>query len=161
MAISNNLLSTEVYKVQETLGGWKDLRATDRVASPSPKDIHFFQIVFPTESPKIIGLKGIHSSEALWQWGGLTLWPWCGKEDHNEGTVVNHLQTMQYHLGLICACCLDYFTTNAEAMCHHAHVCKPTIAGTTDDDDREEDDYEDNNNGEREDKDNKHEFGED
>ena len=28
---------------------------------------------------------------------------------------------MQYHLGLVCACCLDYFMTSAEAM----HVDMP------------------------------------
>ena len=88
-----------------------------------------------------MGLKGIYSSEALWQWSGLTFCPWCGKEGQNEGMVLNHLQTTHYHLGLICACYLDYFTTSAEAMCHHAHICRPTTAGN-DDDNREEEDSE-------------------
>ena len=63
---------------------------------------------------------------------------------------------MHYHLGLICAHCLDHFTTNAEAMHCHAHVCKPMSIGTSNnDDDREEEDYEDDDNG---DKDNEFEF---
>ena len=76
--------------------------------------------------------------------------------------MVNHLQTMHYHLGLVCVHCLDYFTTNTEAMNHHAHVCKHTTAGASDDDNREEEDYEDDDNGsEGEDEDNKFEFEED
>ena len=138
MATSTNLLNTKVYEVQETWGGWKDLRAANQAARASPKDIHFFQTISPMESPKIMGLKDIHSSEALQWWGSLTFCPWCSREGQNEGTVVNHLQTTHYHLGLVCACCLDYFTTNAEAIHHHAYVCKPTTVGASDNgDDRE------------------------
>ena len=53
---------------------------------------------------------------------------------------------MHSHLGLVCACCLDYFTTSTAAMCQHTQLCKPMAAGY-DDDDREEGDYEDNDNG--------------
>ena len=97
------------------------------------------------ESPKIMGLKGIHSIEALWHWDSLTFCPWCSKGGQNEGMVVNHLQTMHYHLGLTCACCLSYFAINVEVICCHAHGCKPTTAGNCDDDNYEE--YEDNDNG--------------
>ena len=55
---------------------------------------------------------------------------------------------MHYHLGLICANCLDYFTTSTDAMYWHAQLCKPTAAS---DDDREEEDYEDNDNGNEDD----------
>ena len=144
MAILSNLLNTKVYEVQKTWGSQKDLGVTNQVAGAFPKCIHFFQVISHTESPKIMGLKGIHSSEALWQQGGLTFCPWCGKEGQNEGTVVNHLQTMQYHLGLNYACCLDHLTTNAKAMHCHAHVCKPSTTGNNDND--REEDYEDDDN---------------
>ena len=45
MATSTNLLNAEVYEVQETWGGQKDLRTANWVARASPKDIHFFQII--------------------------------------------------------------------------------------------------------------------
>ena len=67
--------------------------------------------------------------------------------------MVNHLQTMHYHLGLICAHCLDYFTTSADAMHQHAQLCKPMAAGDDDDDDREEEDYEDNGSHDEDNKD--------
>ena len=146
MATSTNLLGTKVHEVQESWGGQKDLQATNQVAKASQKDIHFFQIILPIELLKIMGLKDIPSSEALQWQGGLTFCPWCGKEGQNEWTVVNHLQTMHYHLGLICAHCLDYFTTSAENMHCHAHDCKPMTA-SKDDDNMDEEDSEDDNNG--------------
>ena len=80
-------------------------------------------------------------------------------QGQNEGTVMNHLQTMHYHLGLICAHCPSYFPTNAEAMHCHAHACNPTPTGIGDDNDYEE--YEDNDNGERGGKDDKFKLKED
>ena len=79
-----------------------------------------------TETPKIIGLRGIHSPEALKHQTGLSFCPWCGKEGQNEGTVVNHLCTRHYHLGLICERCLLYFMTSLDTMQHHAQGCQST-----------------------------------
>ena len=61
------------------------------------------------------------------------------------------LRAVHYHLGLICAHCMDYFTTSANAMHQHTKVCKPTT-GSDDDDYREEDDYGDDDNGDKDDK---------
>ena len=65
--------------------------------------------------------------------------------------MVNHLQSTHYHLGLICAHCLDYFTTNADTMHHHIRVYKSMTASGDDDDDRDKEDYEDNDNGDEDD----------
>ena len=62
-----------------------------QVAKSSPKDICFFWLVPSTESPKIMGLKWIHSPKALKWWAGLSFCPLCGNEGQNEGTMVNHL----------------------------------------------------------------------
>ena len=67
--------------------------------------------------------------------------------------VVIHLQTMHYHLGLICSCCLNYITTSTDAMHCHNPLCKSTAAGGDDDDDDEEEekespqDYKEEDNG--------------
>ena len=81
MATSTNLMGTEV---QEVWTGQRDLEAAHHTAKASPKDIQFFRIMPPTESPKIMGLRGIHSPEALQCWGGLSFCPWCGKEGQND-----------------------------------------------------------------------------
>ena len=70
-----------------------------------------------------MGLKGIPSPKALEWWAGLLFCPWCGKEGQNEGTVVNHLRTSHYHLGLICGWCLKYFMTSSNTMWCHSQGC--------------------------------------
>ena len=69
MATATNLMGSEVHEVWT---GWKDLKATHHVAKASPRDICFFRVMPPTKLPKIMGLRGIHSLEALQQWGGLS-----------------------------------------------------------------------------------------
>ena len=49
-----------------------------------------------------MGLKGIHDPEALQHFSGYTYCPWCGKSGQNEWTIMNHLRTTHYKLGLIC-----------------------------------------------------------
>ena len=91
MAASTGLLDSDVHKVQEEWSGQKDLWATHQAVKSSLKGIHFFQLVPQTKLPKIMGLKGIHSPEALKQWAGLSFCPWCEKEGQNKGMVVNNL----------------------------------------------------------------------
>ena len=148
MATSTNLLGTEIHEVQESWDGRKDLPAANQSAKSSHKDIHFFRVVAPTELLKIMDLKGIHSPKALLWQSSLTFCLWCGKEGQNEGTIVNHMWTMHYYLGLIRACCLEYFTRSTDTMHQHALLCKSMATGD-DDDDREDSppDYEDNDSG--------------
>ena len=137
MASSTNLLGTEVHEVQEEWSGWQELKATNRAAKASQMDTHFFRLVAPTESPKIMGLEGIHLPKALWWWSSLSYCPWCRKEGQNEGTVVNCLQMIHYHLGLFCAHCLDFFTMTLDVMWQHALVCKSTAASDSSGDSEE------------------------
>ena len=85
-----------------------------------------------------MGLKGIHSPEAFCQQAGLSFCPWYRKEGQNEGTIVNHLQTSHYCLGLVCSWYLKYFTTSADTMHCHSQLCKWTSAGIDDNNDQEE-----------------------
>ena len=57
------------------------------------------------ESPKVMGLMGIHDPDALQCYAGYTYCPWCGKEGQNEVTMVNHLRMTYYRLGLVCDWC--------------------------------------------------------
>ena len=121
-----SLLNTEIHLVQDPWPGKKELCAANHTAISSAKEICYFQVVPPKESPKIMGLKGIHFPEALRYHGSLSFCPWWGKEGQNEGTVVNHLHTNHYHLGLICERCLLYFTTNSNVMQCHTQGYEPT-----------------------------------
>ena len=64
MVTLRNLQGNENHKVLSWTGQ-KDLKAAYGNAKSSPKDICFFRVVLPTELPKIMGLKGIHSPKAL------------------------------------------------------------------------------------------------
>ena len=137
MARDTNLLNSKIPEVQEVWTGWRGLKDGNHAAQVSPKDIQFFSLVSPNELPNIMGLKGVHSPEVLHLWGGCFLCPWCGKEGQNEHMVMNHLRTMHYHLGLVCALCMDFFSISADAMMQNTHVCK-SIAATKDNDWEEE-----------------------
>ena len=59
MASSTNLLGTKVHEMQEEWSGWWELKTANRFAKASQRNTHF-RLVAPTESPKIMGLEGIH-----------------------------------------------------------------------------------------------------
>ena len=111
------------------LGG--KISSANHVMRGSPKGLHFFCLVSPSESPKVMGLKGIHHPDALCHHAGLLYCPWCGKEGQNEGTVINCLQTIHYRLGLVFTRCLCYSTTISEVMWHHGQVCRQPIESDT------------------------------
>ena len=72
-----------------------------------------------TESPKVMGLMGIHNPDALWHYVGYTYCPCCGKEGQNEGTMVNHLRTTHYSLGLVCNQCSGCPTVMSDSLQQH------------------------------------------
>ena len=74
-----------------------------------------------SESPKIMGLMGIHDPNALQHYAGYTYCPWCGKEGQNEGMVVNHLRTTHYRLGLMCDQCFGCPSVTLDSLCWHGH----------------------------------------
>ena len=129
-------------------GGQKDLRAANWVARASPKNIHFFWITLPTESPKIMGFKCIHSSKALQQQGGLTFCPWCSK-----GVRMKEwwwIICKQYTITLALSVPTAWTTSPpVQRPCVTMPICKATTA--SDDDDSREEDYKDDDNGNKED----------
>ena len=137
MAHDTNLLNSEIHEVQEVWTGQRGFKAINCATQTSPKDIQFFHMVSPNELSNIMGLKGVHSPEALHQWGGHSFGLWCGKEGQNEGTIMNHLRTTHYHLGLVHGLCGDFFSPSADAMRWHAHMCK-SIASAKENDWEEE-----------------------
>ena len=86
-----------------------------------PKGLRFLRVVPATESPKIMGLKGIHDPDALWHFAGCTYCPWCGKEGQNEGTMVNHLRTVHYRLGIVCNLCYGCPTVTLDTLHQQGH----------------------------------------
>ena len=76
-----------------------------------------------------MGLTGIHHPDALCHFNRVTHCPWCGKEGQNEGTVINHLLTVHYRLGLMCKKCFGCPSTSSETICHTRPEGLPTFRG--------------------------------
>ena len=113
--------------------GQHELEYTNYALKTLQKGLKFFHPVSPSESPKIMGLTSIHHPDALCCFNGVTHCLWCGKEDRNEGMIVNHIQTMHYKLGLVYEKCFCCPSVTSEAMWHHGQKsCQPTTEGGPD-----------------------------
>ena len=96
------LLGESIFEIQWSWKGPDHLKQANCVFHFQPKGLRFLRAVSTKESPKEMGLKGIHDPEALQHFIGYTYCPWCGKSRQNEGTIINHLRMVHYKLGLIC-----------------------------------------------------------
>ena len=124
LATSAGLLGTSIYKTQSPWTGPEELKQANYVLLSLPNSLKFLWAVPLSESPKVIGLMGIHDPDALCHFGSVTYCPWCRKEGQNEGTVVNHLWTTHYRLGLVCNRCYSCLSTMSDTLCHHGwHDC--------------------------------------
>ena len=101
MATSVGLLGTSIYETQSPWTGPEELKQANYIFLSLPKGLKFLQAVPPSESHKVMGLMGIHGPDALHHFSSVTYCPWCRKNGQNEGTVVKHLWTTHYSLGLV------------------------------------------------------------
>ena len=129
-AKSTKLLGSAIYKIQEVWMGPDVLQQANYALRSLPKGHKFLHAVPTSESPKVMGQVGIQDPDALCHFNGLTHCPWCGKEGQNEGTVVNHLWTMHYRLGLVCDKCNNSPSTSLDTLCQHGwQNCQPSGEG--------------------------------
>ena len=124
MAASAELLGTSIYEIQASWMGPDELKQANYALRSLPKGLKFLNVVPPSESPKVMGLVEIHHLDTLHCFSGITHCPWCGKEGQNEGTMVNHLWTVHYRLGLVCNKCHDCPSTMGNTLhCHGQQDC--------------------------------------
>ena len=119
LAQKAGLLGESTFKLQWSWEGPEHLKQANYIFQSQPKGLKFLRAVSTKESPKEMGLKGIHKPEALWHFARFTYCPWCGKYGQNEGTVINHLRTVHYRSGLICDWCFGCPTTMVDTLCRH------------------------------------------
>ena len=124
LAMRAGLLGTSIFEIQSPWTWPKELKQANYILLSLPKGLKFLQVVLPSKSPKVMGLMGIHDPDALHQFSGVTYCPWCRKEGQNEGTVVNHLQTTHYRLGLVCGRCYGCPSSMSNTLhCHGQLNC--------------------------------------
>ena len=124
------LLGLAIYKIQEVWKGPDELQQANYALRSLPKGLKFLWAVPPLESPKVVGLVGIHNPDALCCFSDMTHCPWCGKEGQNEGSVINHLWMVHYRLSLVCNKCYNYPSTSSDTLCCHGwQNCPPSGEG--------------------------------
>ena len=92
------LLGESIHEIQLSWNGLEELKHANYALWSLPKGLKFLRTVSTKESPKVMGLKGIHDPNALQCFASYTYCPWCRKDGQNEGTIVNHLWTVHYSL---------------------------------------------------------------
>ena len=117
LAQGAGLLGESIHKLQQSRDGPEDLKHGNYVLQSLPKGLKFLRVVSTKESQKVMSLKGIHDPDALWHFASFTYCPWCRKDGQNEGTIVNHLRTIHYKLGLICNQCYSCPTVTLDTLC--------------------------------------------
>ena len=60
MASSAELLGTSIYEIQASWIGPDEIKQANYALRSLPKDLKFLHVVPPSESPKVMGLVGIH-----------------------------------------------------------------------------------------------------
>ena len=116
LAQGAGLLGKFIHEIQVSWSGPEELKHANYILRSLSKGLKFLRAVSAKESPKIMGLKGVHDSDALWHFAGYTYCPWCSKDGQNEGTIINHLRTVHYKLGLICDQCFGCPTVMLDAL---------------------------------------------
>ena len=121
LAESTSLLGEAIYEIQLSWTRPEELKQANYALLSLPKGLRFLRVVPTMESPKVMGLMGIHDTNALWHYAHYTYCPWCRKEGQNEGTMVNHLRTTCYRLGLMCDQCFGCPMVMSDSLCWHGH----------------------------------------
>ena len=122
LAQEAGLLDESIFKLQWSWKVPEHLQQANYVFQSLPKGLRFLRAVSAKESPKEMGLKGIHDPEALQHFSGFTYCLWCGKSGQNKWTIVNHLRTTHYKLGLICNWCYGCPTVMSDTLHRHGHI---------------------------------------
>ena len=124
------LLGSAIYEIKEVWTGPDELQQANYTLRTLPKGLKYLRAISLLESPKVMDLMAVHDPDTLCHFNGMTHCSWCRKGGQNEGTVVNHLWTVHYRLGLMREKCYGCLTTSSEAICHHSQKdCQPSGEG--------------------------------
>ena len=70
LAQGTGLQGKFIHEIQVSWNGPEELKHTNYILRSLPKGLKFLRVVSAKESPKIMGLKGIHDSDGLWHFAG-------------------------------------------------------------------------------------------
>ena len=85
LALSAGLPGTDIYEIEVSWTGPEELKQANYTLQSIPKGLKFLRVVPTLESPKVMGLVGIHDPDVLWCFASFTYCPWCGKKAKTKG----------------------------------------------------------------------------
>ena len=85
LAQGDGLLGKSIHEIEVSWTGLPHLRHANLVLRSLPKGLKFLRAVCTKESPKVMGLEGIHDPNALRFFTRYTYCPWYRKTDKTRG----------------------------------------------------------------------------
>ena len=85
LAKKAGLLGTDIYEIEASWTGPEELKQANYTLQSLPKGLRFLRVVPTTESPKVMGLMGIHDPDALQCLLGLLTAHGVGKKAKMKG----------------------------------------------------------------------------
>ena len=85
LAVSASLLRTNIYEIQASWTGSEELKQANYTLWSLPKGLKLLRVVPTLESPKIMGLVGIHDPDALQHFLASLTVPGVGKKAKMKG----------------------------------------------------------------------------
>ena len=85
LAESAGLLGEAIYEIQLSWTRPEELKEANFTLWSLPKGLRFHRAVPASESPKVMGLRGIHNLDALWHYAGYTYFPGAGRRGRMRG----------------------------------------------------------------------------
>ena len=123
MAKSARLPGSAIYKIQEVWKGPDELQQANYALRSLLKGLKFLQVVPPSEPPKVMGLVGIHDTDALCHFNGLTHCPGVGRRTRmRRQLLTTHRQ---------CTTGSAWCVTNITTICQPHQTLSTTMAGRT------------------------------
>ena len=75
MIMAAKLLGSSIHEIKEKLVGLDELQQANYALRALPKGLKFLRAVPPSESPKVMGLTGIHVPDTICHFYGVTHCP--------------------------------------------------------------------------------------
>ena len=124
-----DLFGSAIFEITEAWLGQDELQQANYSLMTLWKGLKFFRTVSPSESPKVMGLMGIHDPDALCHFNSVTHCPWCRNVGQNKGTIVITCKQCITNWAL-CFGCPSFMS---EAICYYGQKsCLPSGEGGPD-----------------------------
>ena len=94
---------------------------------------HFYRLYEKRTTRAMVGLQGLHSSDAFWHPNVLasmnlhSFCPWCFKFRGNTETITTDLTEVHYRLAIVCDVCWSFASISMQVVLEHQSRCRTKL----------------------------------